>query len=228
VKRLKEGALSYVVFTRARALDHWVSKKEDLFSIGKELLLPELPLKLRLIGLRVTKLKDLRAPESASGIKRFFGSATDNDPRKKAKMEGAYEVDEAMPGYHEFDETDCKALEDESELDGDLFEAEMATLSSRPSRPPHSTGCAISSNVKPDSRPRSRSQITHPTKPTQTCPVCDKNLVMDNADFNAHVDFCLSRGAIMQAQMAASKTAASVEKIGSKPRSFSKRGGNQR
>jgi len=38
--------------------------------IGKELLLPELPLTLRLIGLRATKLKDLKAPESKTGIKR--------------------------------------------------------------------------------------------------------------------------------------------------------------
>jgi hypothetical protein len=38
---------------------------------GKELLLPELPLKIRLIGLRVTKLKDLRASSSEiRGIKR--------------------------------------------------------------------------------------------------------------------------------------------------------------
>lgn len=38
--------------------------------IGKELLLPELPLTVRLIGLRVTKLKDLHAPEPVDGIKR--------------------------------------------------------------------------------------------------------------------------------------------------------------
>lgn len=38
--------------------------------IGKDLLLPELPLTIRLIGLRVTKLKDLRAAEPAGGIKR--------------------------------------------------------------------------------------------------------------------------------------------------------------
>jgi DNA polymerase kappa len=37
---------------------------------GKELLLPELPLTLRLIGLRVTKLKDLRAASPTGGIKR--------------------------------------------------------------------------------------------------------------------------------------------------------------
>jgi hypothetical protein len=35
--------------------------------IGKELLQPELPLKVRLVGLRVTKLKDLRRAESPSG-----------------------------------------------------------------------------------------------------------------------------------------------------------------
>jgi hypothetical protein len=37
---------------------------------GKELLLPELPLTIRLIGLRVTKLKDLRASSPSGGIKR--------------------------------------------------------------------------------------------------------------------------------------------------------------
>jgi hypothetical protein len=42
----------------------------EVHQIGKELLLLELPLTLRLIGLRVTKLKDLHAPEPAGGIKR--------------------------------------------------------------------------------------------------------------------------------------------------------------
>ena len=38
---------------------------------GKELVLPELPVTIRLIGLRVTRLKDLRAPSpSVGGIKR--------------------------------------------------------------------------------------------------------------------------------------------------------------
>jgi DNA polymerase kappa len=78
----------HAVFTRAKSFDRWVSaNKEDLFAvsegprspvyeahvkvhqIGKELLLLELPLTLRLIGLRVTKLKDLHAPEPAGGIK---------------------------------------------------------------------------------------------------------------------------------------------------------------
>ena len=144
---------------------------------------------------------------------------TDTDSRKKAKREEAFELDEAMPGYHEFDETDCKAF-DESELDGDLFEAEVTVPSSRP---PHSTsGAKLSSLVRPDTRRRSHSETTYSTRPTQTCPVCDKKLVMNNADFNAHIDFCLSRGTIMQAQMEASKIAStSVDKVDSRPRSFS-------
>jgi DNA polymerase kappa len=32
------------------------------------------------------------------------------------------------------------------------------------------------------------------------CPICAKTLETDNRGFNAHVDFCLSRGAIMEAQ----------------------------
>ena len=44
--------------------------------IGKELLLSELPLAIRLIGLRVTKLKDLHAAEPAGGIKRVSADKT--------------------------------------------------------------------------------------------------------------------------------------------------------
>lgn len=64
---------TFQVFTRAKSFDRWVSSnKEDLFAIGKELLLLELPLTLRLIGLRVTKLKDLHALEPTGGIKRIL------------------------------------------------------------------------------------------------------------------------------------------------------------
>lgn len=45
--------------------------------IGKELLLAELPLTIRLIGLRITKLKDLHAAEPAGGIKRVSADETD-------------------------------------------------------------------------------------------------------------------------------------------------------
>lgn len=59
-----------LVFTRAKSFNRWITKKDDLFATGRDLLLPEMPLKLRLIGLRVTKLKDLKKKEPETGIKR--------------------------------------------------------------------------------------------------------------------------------------------------------------
>ncbi|KAF8578024.1 IMS-domain-containing protein [Ramaria rubella] len=81
---LKYKLDTYQVFTRAKSSTRYINRKEDLFAIGKGLLMPELPLTIRLIGLRVTKLKDLRAPDEP-GLKRFFelGRASPNKKRQK-------------------------------------------------------------------------------------------------------------------------------------------------
>jgi DNA polymerase kappa len=57
---LKYKLDTYEVFTRAKSFNRWVKTKAELYEAGKELLQPEWPLCLRLIGLRVTKLKDLQ------------------------------------------------------------------------------------------------------------------------------------------------------------------------
>ncbi|KAF8904417.1 hypothetical protein CPB84DRAFT_1960811 [Gymnopilus junonius] len=215
---------TYQVFTRAKSLDHWVSKKEELFAIGKELLLPETPVKIRLIGLRVTKLKDLRDTGS-SGIKRFFESATDDVSRKKIKLENIHdEMDESMPGFHEDDETDYRMAEDDHEDDiiEIVDEKEDKTKIRSPAkatrRPPHSTinAEASSSKLQTPPRPRRHSEAaSKASKPassassikleTQECPICGKTMQTDNQGLNAHIDFCLSRGAIREAQVEASK-----------------------
>ncbi|KDR75457.1 hypothetical protein GALMADRAFT_140685 [Galerina marginata CBS 339.88] len=236
---------TYQVFTRAKSLNHWVSKREDLYAIGKELLLPETPLKLRLIGLRITKLKDLR-DTGTSGIKRvrlrlrynttmtsrpvtqFFESAKEDGSRKKAKLQDVDDGDdmeEAMPGFHENDETDYKMEDDTADADDvvdltDLpgqVEIQQPTAGSR--RPPHSTANAhaSSSQIRTPTRPRRNSEAVHriskpvsttaPTKrETHACPICGKTLETDNEGLNAHIDFCLSRGAILEAQVEASKS----------------------
>lgn len=53
---------------------------------------------------------------------------------------------------------------------------------------------------------------------TLTCPVCSRELETDNAGLNEHIDFCLSRGAIM----AASKEGDSKEPVSSKLRAVDK------
>lgn len=57
---LKYKLDTYEVFSRAKSLNRWIKTKAELYEAGKELLQPEWPLCLRLIGLRVTKLKDLQ------------------------------------------------------------------------------------------------------------------------------------------------------------------------
>ena len=119
-----------------------------------------------------------------------------------------------MPGYHEEDESDLKMDDFDVDIDDDdgIVEIESRTGSSR--RPPHSKG-----NAKPSSstalshsdavKKVSRLDTPSPKKKahqTHTCPICNKTLETDNDGLNSHVDFCLSRGAIMQAQVEASKS----------------------
>ncbi|KAG6897520.1 hypothetical protein C0992_000746 [Termitomyces sp. T32_za158] len=107
---------TYQVFTRTKSFDRWVTRKEDLFATGKALL-PKFPLTLRLIGLRVTRLKDLRATsDTENNIRRFFEPLKDSRPLEKIKtvsehgecdIDSKDEVsDDAMPGFDTMDEDD--------------------------------------------------------------------------------------------------------------------------
>ena len=63
---------------------------------------------------------------------------------------------------------------------------------------------ASSASTKPLSRNRPSSVSHGDSVYVQTCPVCSKTFETDNQGLNAHVDFCLSKGAILEAQSAAS------------------------
>ncbi|KAF7298225.1 IMS-domain-containing protein [Mycena chlorophos] len=159
---LKYKLDTFEVHTRAKTCDRYLSKQEDLFAIGYELLLAELPMTCRLIGIRLTKLKDLR--ESSTGIKRFFESASEPlSPSKKRKV-------------------------DHSVSDDDSDEGNIIT--------------------KPRSKPASSTSGSASTHP---CPVCEKQVPIKNDAFNAHLDSCLSRDAIRQAQSATSTAPASPQ-----------------
>ncbi|PCH43374.1 IMS-domain-containing protein [Wolfiporia cocos MD-104 SS10] len=266
---------TYQVFTRAKSFDRWVStKKEDLFAIGKELLIPELPLTIRLIGLRVTKLKDLRAEldSKVNGIKRFFQSAEPSSPRKRRRIDTEDVGDlpdeiedmqlsqdgfmEVMPGFHEDNEADeddmhASAPADDDDdpiavkkqhLDRQATPAPNKPAFTRP-RPPMSAPAPSlaststspfmkptshkqrsartaqgpsrhSSSAEPEARPSRFPTLAHPGAPEataidadaeeHTCPICGRSMCTDNQGLNAHIDFCLSKSAIREAQAAAS------------------------
>jgi DNA polymerase kappa len=74
------------------------------------------------------------------------------------------------------------------------------------------SACTSTSDSKPGSsvKASNASAITVPgaleNEPltTHTCPICSKVMTTDNQGLNAHIDFCLSKGAIREAQAAAS------------------------
>lgn len=207
---------------------------------GKELLLPELPLRLRLIGLRVTKLKDLRLDEDAKpgSLKRvsrspspgpagshdmhqFFENASSSEsPQKKRRVDPSEETlalsqdgyEESMPNFHEDLEVDDDALQED---DGELTNPQeptsaRSTTDPGPSKPPShaahhddekaSSPSLASSTKRPRPQRQSPDLSSDEHLESHTCPVCSKTMQTDNSGLNAHIDFCLSKGAIREAQ----------------------------
>ncbi|KAG6375358.1 hypothetical protein JVT61DRAFT_2913 [Boletus reticuloceps] len=220
---LKYKLDTYQVFTRAKSFDRWVSqKKEELFAIGKELLLPELPLTIRLIGLRITKLKDLHAAEPAGGIKHFFEISSSS---KRAELEADEEEhlqpggeDDSMPGFYEEEELESDHLgHDDHTMEGSDDAPSKSYSKPRSgisAKPPSRVSFKDATEASGSSPGQERVAPMH-----HTCPICSKELKTDNQGFNAHIDFCLSKGAILEAQAEAS----SPKKLGQKPASTSKK-----
>ena len=57
------------------------------------------------------------------------------------------------------------------------------------------------SNARLEKLPKSRKlyAASAPTRKQQVCPICSKAFDSDNVALNEHIDFCLSRGAILAA-----------------------------
>ncbi|KAF8513145.1 IMS-domain-containing protein [Hysterangium stoloniferum] len=207
------------LFTRAKSLTRYVSSKADLFSIGMGLLRPELPLNIRLIGLRVTKLKDLRAPEEPRGLKRFFEAATSTKKLQEIDHivgdETGHTLEEEKAMAECEDEHDQQQLTQENTCEGDevddddeitcldLFEAESSMIKPKSRKTCFSNS---STNQTPGKQPTSEStkskmKSKRPKSPDAglSCPMCSKVLDTDNVGLNEHIDFCLSKSVIFAA-----------------------------
>jgi DNA polymerase kappa len=118
-----------------------------------------------------------------------------------------------MPGYYEHEETMHHTeaeVESEDDQDEQLDAVPPEKPKARPRPPVSADARPSSSKPRPLGRERSKSDVgqrqrtpspdTVRDKRTQTCPICSQTLVTDNQGLNAHIDFCLSRGAIQEAQ----------------------------
>ncbi|KAH6913891.1 DNA polymerase kappa [Coprinopsis sp. MPI-PUGE-AT-0042] len=232
---LKYKLDEFAVRSRSKSVGTWVSKQETLFEVGKELLVAGFPMKIRLLGLRVTKLKDLRAEPANAGIKRFFqpvkqsGDETSEEvhrPRKRGKLgpvDGGLRDDnreisvDALSIYDgENDELEQEGFllldDNDAETEGSMlrqgFErpSHIETVSSGSSSGPRPTsaGSAIapSKDEQATSTPQRPEQVSADLLETEAlhCPICSKKIQTTNQGLNEHIDFCLSRGAIREAQ----------------------------
>lgn len=180
-------------FTRAKTVDSYQYKADSLFNITSKLLDAEVasrggPFPLRLIGVRVSGLKDLREPEHG-GIKRMFEQVK-TSPRKKGKL------DHQKEGQHDdFEEAMRRALK--------LSAQEYREKSSEAG---HHEGSLQEDSSVDDVR-LDQADTLPPVQDDKIslndalCPICDRTIDVPineanassiNALLNAHIDRCLT------------------------------------
>ncbi|CAG8608678.1 13131_t:CDS:10 [Ambispora gerdemannii] len=82
---LKFKLKSFELFTRAKTLPKYIHSADDLYKYGIQILEAEMPLDLRLLGLRLAALRD-RNDELKYGVKKYFLVKEEN-PKKKLRLD---------------------------------------------------------------------------------------------------------------------------------------------
>jgi DNA polymerase kappa len=128
--------------------------------------------------------------------------------------------EDSMPGYYE-EEEDLESdhsgnSRGDQHVKGSDKPRSIVHFKPRSHGPPSQAQVLIPSRVRSNSEawggssgsnwPGRKLQSISIADPSErhTCPICGKQLATDNQGFNAHVDFCLSKDAILEAQAEAS------------------------
>ncbi|CAG8534187.1 7322_t:CDS:10 [Ambispora leptoticha] len=86
---LKFKLTSFELFTRAKTLPKYIHNADDLYKYGEQILKAEMPFSLRLLGLRLSALRD-RNEELKYGVKKYFPVKEENqeeNPQKKLRLD---------------------------------------------------------------------------------------------------------------------------------------------
>jgi DNA polymerase kappa len=166
---------TYEVHTRQTTPPFAIHKADDLYKYSLpmlEKLMTEIPnMKLRLMGLRVTHIVSTKKP----GID-FFGRVKATSVTTKAHTTKSEETWEAWP-EEEFEEAARQERNDEMN--------ELEKLSQ--------------DQDQQGSRAKSEPQEQQaPVEEQWQCPICTIPQPPDDASFNAHIDFCLSKQTIKE------------------------------
>ncbi|OWZ65523.1 hypothetical protein AYX15_02985 [Cryptococcus neoformans] len=172
--------------TRAKSIPKYISSARDILPIAQELLKKELPLRIRLLGVRLSTLKDLTIPDK--GIKGFFKAA-----ESKAKIESpitgnTLETLEHVPEMMRLEADNAQGnsfgageASGSEDIGAGDFEILPVTIKKRKS--PSPTREAPSPAAGP------------------ICPICGQTLDAgtSNQQLNEHLDWCLNKDAIKEA-----------------------------
>lgn len=111
------------------------------------------------------------------------------------------EVEDAMPGYHEHEDASKKIWDD---VDVDVDDA-----------PDHDTDADVGQLTNAEHKNDPPNPTASPSSiPSHICPICEKVLQgMDNVAINAHLDFCLSKGVIMEATSSTSASCSGTSSV---------------
>ncbi|KAI9807830.1 MAG: hypothetical protein M1825_005135 [Sarcosagium campestre] len=213
---LKIKLHTYEVLTRQVMAPKALARADDIYDHALPMLNKlekEIPdMKLRLMGLRMTHLVSSKRDD---GLTKFFRVATrvsnnsgdfqENRSRPKTSVtEDDGSVWEAWP-EEEFEEAERQENETERELMESLSQ-EHASLDEhahdqeeKEEGGSHLHGRLILPNPTP-------SEATTTKTITWDCPICSRPQPTDERDFNAHIDYCLSRSTIKEAIKETSST----------------------
>lgn len=194
---------TYEVHTRQTTPPFAVHRADDLYKYGLQMLeklMKEIPnMKLRLMGLRVTHLITTKKP----GID-FFGRV--KPPGTAAKpLKTANDGDWETWPEEDFEEAARQERNDEMN--------ELEKLSQEQETQQHA-------NV-------AMSEPGQPEKDVEehwACPICSLPQPPDDASFNAHIDFCLSKDTIKEAVKSTTPVVHTLEKQASASKTVQKKG----
>lgn len=191
---LKVKLHSYEVLTRQRPLLRQMHSADDIYNYSLPLLqaleTEFKPLRLRLMGLRMTTL--VSTTKSTNTMQEFFKNAVVTGKRKREddnERGGEWEVWpeeelQQMKAASGEKEEDMLLLSQHDQLDDEVVEEMEGTT-------------ATEEATSPNARPSEEGLPKQEEK--WSCPICARSLPADDALFNEHVDFCLSRETIKEA-----------------------------
>lgn len=179
---------TYEVHTRQTTPPFAVHRADDLYKYGLpmlEKLMKEIPnMRLRLMGLRVTHIVSTKKP----GIDFFGRPKTSTTTTKQTPTPSTSKSDGEWETWPEEEFEEAARQERNNDMN------ELEKLSQEYQAELDNAG-----DVPPSAQPQEDA-----TPDTQwTCPICSLPQTPDDASFNAHIDFCLSKQTIKEVVQAA-------------------------